>query len=94
MELITYCYAVSDWNEMRGGSLHFVLHYFKANNKCLDPSFLMYCNVNSLYGLVMSQKLHMVMFELIEAIESLIEDFMKNYEEENDIGYIIGVHMK
>lgn len=50
--------------------------------------------VNSLYGLVMSQKLHMVMFELIEDIKSLIEDFMKNYEEENDIGYIIEVHMK
>ena len=79
---------------MRGGSLHFVLQYLKANNKCLDPSFLMYCKVNSLYGLVMSQKLHMVMFELIEDIKSLIEDFMKNYEEENDIGYIIEVHMK
>ena len=79
---------------MRGGSLHFVLQYFKANNKCLDPLFLMYCKVNSLYGLVMSQKLHMVMFELIEDIKSLIEDFMKNYEEENDIEYIIEVHMK
>ena len=54
----------------------------------------MHCNLNILYGLVMSQKLHMVMFELVEAIESLIEDFMKNYEEENDIGYIIEVHMK
>lgn len=42
----------------------------------------------------MSQKLHMAMSEWIEDIKNLIEDFMKNYDEQNDIGYMLEVHMK
>ena len=41
-----------------------------------------------------SQKMHMVMFEWTEDIKNLIEDFMKNYDEENGFGYILEVHMK
>ena len=58
---------------IRGGICNTIYRYAKANNKYMkdydknkESSYLDYLNVNSLYGLVMPQKLPINNFEWIE----------------------------
>ena len=62
---------VEKW--IRGGICNTIHRYAKANNKYMkdydknkESSYLDYLNVNSLYGLVMPQKLPINNFEWIE----------------------------
>ena len=64
-----------------------------ANNKDMknyeknkESSFLMYVDANNLYGWAMSQKLPVDGFKWVHDLSIFTEEFIKNYDEESDIG--------
>ena len=69
----------------------------KANNKYMKNynkdviSYLMYLDANNLYGWAMSQKLHVNGFKWLEKLLRFNEIFIKNYNENSDIGYFLEV---
>ena len=87
---------------IRGGICHSIHRYAKANNKYMkiynnneESSYIQYLDANNLYGWAMSKKLPVNGFKWIETGESIInEDFIKNYDENNDKGYIFEVDIK
>ena len=90
---------------IRGGICHSINRYAKANNKYMkncynneESSYIQYLDVNNLYGWAMSKKLPVKGFKWIENNETaglvINEDFMKNYDENNDKGYIFEVDVK
>ena len=81
---------------IRGGICHSVHRYGKANNKYMEDydenkesSYLIYVDYNNLYGEVMSQKLPVDGFEWVGDPSVIDEGFIKNYDEDSDVGYII-----
>ena len=58
--------------------------YIKYYDKNKESSYLKYCDVNNLYGYVISQKLPVNKFEWIEYTPQFNNDFIKNYNEESD----------
>ena len=74
-----------------------VLHtYANANNKYkknydknIESSYLMYLDANNLYGWEMSQKLSINSFKWVEDLSQFNEDFIKDYDENSNKGYII-----
>ena len=87
--------------EFRGGICYTIHWYAKANNKYMEdygknkePSYLKYWDVNNLYGWEMSQTLPGNKFECIKDTSKFIEDFIKNYSEESNIGYILEVYVQ
>ena len=81
---------------IKGGICHSVLIHAKANNQYMkdydenkDDSFLIYTDYNNLYGKAMPEKLPVDGFEWIEDISKIDEDFIKNYDEDSDVGYFI-----
>ena len=86
---------------IRGGICHSICQYSKANNKYMknfdknkESSYLKYWDVNDLYGWAMSQKPPVNIFEWIEDNSQFNEDFIKNYNEEGDVGYFFGVDVQ
>ena len=78
---------------IRGGMCHAVHRYAKANNKYMknydekeESSFLQYFDVNSMYAWAMTQRLSVGGFKWIEDISKIDKDFIKNYDENSDIG--------
>ena len=85
---------------MRGGICHSIHRYAKANNKYMknynnneESSYIQYLDANNLYGWVMSKKLPVNGFKWIDNNE-INEDFIKNYDENNDKVYIFEVDVK
>ena len=87
---------------IRGGICHSIHRYAKANNKYMqnynnneESSYIQYLDANNLYGWEMSKKLPVNGFKWIDNNETaepvLNEDFIKNYDENNDKGYILEV---
>ena len=81
---------------IRGGISHAIRRYAKANNKHMkdydknrESSYLNYWYVTYLYGWAMSQKLPVNNFEWTEETSQFNEDFIKNYNEENNEGYFL-----
>ena len=78
---------------IRGGICHAIHKYAKANNKYMISynknisSFLMYLDANNLYGWAMSQKLPANGFEWVKNLSQFNESFIRNYDENSDIGY-------
>ena len=62
--------------------------YMKNYNKSIKSSYLKYLDVNKLYGWAMSQKLPANNFKWIEDLLKFNENFIKNYYENSDEGYI------
>ena len=79
----------------RSGICHAVHRYAKAKNKYRiyynenkEISYILYLDVNNLYGWAMSQKLPVNDFKWVRNVSKVDEYFIKNYDEESDKGYI------
>ena len=86
---------------IRGEMCHVTHRYAKKNHKYLknfdkniESSYLMYLDANNLYGWAMSQKLPVDGFKWIKKLSEFNEDFVTNYDENNDKGYILEVYPK
>ena len=89
---------------IRGGICHSIHRYAKANNKYMqnynnneELSYIQYLDANNLYGWAMSRKLPVNGFKWLDTSETsnkINEDFIKNYDENNDKGYILEVDVK
>ena len=89
---------------IRGGICHSIHRYAKANNKYMqnynnneESSYIQYLDTNNLYGWAMSKKLPVngfKWFDMSETSNKINEDFTKNYNKNNDKGYILEVDIK
>ena len=76
-------------------------HYAKANNKYLknhdknkESSYIEYLDANNLYGWAMSKKLPVRGFKWLDNLSMFTEEFIKNYDENGDKGYILDVDVE
>ena len=86
---------------IRGGICHAIHLHAKSNKKYVtdydknkESSYLKYWDVNNLYGGEMWQKLPVKAFEWIKDTYQFNEDIINNYNEENNKGYILEVHIQ
>ena len=99
LELITdYDMLLMIEKGIRGGICQATHRYAKANNKymknydkSIESSYLMYLDANNLYGWAMSQKLPVNGFKWENDLSRFNERFIKNYNENSDIGYFLEV---
>ena len=79
--------------------------YMQNYNNNEESSYIQYLDANNLYGLAMSKKLQVNGFKWFDTLETsalarsnnineINEDFIKNYDENNDKGYILEVDVK
>ena len=61
----------------------------KKYNKDIIFSYPMYLDANKLYGWAMSQKLSMNGFKWLKNVSQFNECFIRNYDENGDIGYFL-----
>ena len=66
----------------------------KDYDKNIESSYLMYLDANNLYGWAMSQRLPINGFDWMEQSSEFDERFIKNYDENNDKGYILKVEVE
>ena len=85
---------------IRGGICHSIHRYAKANNKYMknyntieESSYIQYLDANNLYGWAMSKKLPVNGFKWADN-NIINEQFIKNYDDNNDKGYIFEVDVK
>ena len=83
---------------IRGGISQAMQRYASANNKYMPnynskvlSTYLMYVDGNDLYGWTMAKKLPINNFKWCDALEMFTSDFIKNYEEDSDTGYLLEV---
>ena len=85
---------------IRGGMCQAIHKYAKANNKYMknydkniESLSIEYSDENNLYGWAMSQKLPVNDFKWVkqEELSKFNEDFIKNYDENGNIGYFLEV---
>ena len=81
---------------IRGGICHSIHRYAKANNKYMnnydknkESSYIQYLDANNLYDWAMSEKLPVNGFKWIKNTSKIDEEFIKNYDEDSDKGYIL-----
>ena len=81
---------------IRGEICHSVYRHAKANNKYIkiydknnESSHIIYMDANNLYGYAMSRKLPVDGFEWVEDLSVIDQNFIKNYDEDSDVGYLI-----
>ena len=86
---------------IRGGICHAIHRYDKANikymknyDKNIISSYLVYLDVNNLYGRAMSLKLPVNGFEYVKELSQFNEDFIKNYDENSNKGYFLEVDVE
>ena len=85
---------------IRGGICHAIYRYAKANNKYMknykdkEESFLQYLDDKNLCGWAMSQKLPVSSFKWKKNISKFTKEFIKNYDEDSNKGYILEVDVK
>ena len=101
LELLTdYDMILMIEKRIRGGICQATHRYAKANNKYMknydkniESSYIEYLDANNLYGWAMSQKLPVNDFKWVkqEELSKFNEDFIKNYDENGNIGYFLEV---
>ena len=86
---------------IRGGMCQSTHRYAKANNKymknydkSIESSYLTYLDANNLYEWSMSQKLPVNGFMWYNYLSEFNEDFIKNYNENSDVGYFLEVDVE
>ena len=86
---------------IRGGICHSVYRHARANNKYMkiydknkESSFIIYMDANNLYGHAMTKTLPVDGFDWVEDLSVIKEDFIKNYDEDSDVGYFIEADVK
>ena len=89
---------------IRGEICHSIQQYAKANNKYMKSynkneksSYIQYLDANNLYGWAMSKKLPTNGFKWLDTSETsnkINEEFIKNYNENDNKGYILEVDVK
>ena len=90
---------------IRGGICHSIHRYAKANNKYMknynnneESSYIQYLDANNFYGWAISKKLPVTGFKWIDNSETteyvINEEFIKNYNENDNKGYILEVDVK
>ena len=84
----------------RGGIYQAIHRHAKANdkymknyNKDVISSYLMNLDASNLYGWAMSQTLPVNGFKWLEKLSRFNEMFIKNYNENSDIGYFLEVNI-
>ena len=85
----------------RGGIFHAIHEYAKANKKYMKnydiniiSSYLEYLDASNLYGWGMSQKLPINGFKWVKKLFKFNEDFIKNYDKNSNMGYILEVDVE
>ena len=63
----------------------------KGYVKSIESSFIEYLDANNLYGWAMSQKLPMNGFKWVKNLSQFNESFIRNYDENSDIGYFLEI---
>ena len=83
---------------IRGGMCNTIWRYVKTNNKYMknydttkESQYLMYIDENNLYRWAMSKKLPVDSFRWETDLSIFTSDFIKNYNEKSDIGYLFYV---
>ena len=86
---------------IRGGMCQSTHKCAKANNKYIknydkkiESSYLTYLDASNLYGWTMSQKLSVNGFMWDRYLSDFTEDFLKNYDENCDLGYFLEVDVE
>ena len=85
---------------IRGGICHAIHRHVKANDKYMiyydenKEIYILYLDANNLYGWAMSQKLPVNGFKFVKNVSKIEEDFIKNYDEDSDKGYILEVDVE
>ena len=104
LELLTYNDMLTMVEKgIRGGTCNAVYRYAKAKNKYMKnynenmpSSYLEYLDANNLYRWAMCKKLPVSDFKWIETndLSTFNENFIKNYDENSDTGYILEVDVE
>ena len=88
-------------NSIRGGMCQAIYRYAKANNKYMknydknqESSYLEYLDANNLYGWAMCKKLPVNGFKWVTKLDKSNEDFIKNYNENSNVGYFLDVDVE
>ena len=83
---------------IRGGICHAIQRYAKANNKYMKDydrkkksSYIQYLDANHLYDKAMTAKLPVKGFKWLDDISKIDEYFVKDYDKNNNKGYIFDV---
>ena len=86
---------------IRGGMFQSIHRYAEANNKYMKKynknipsSYLLYLDANNLYGWAMSKKFPVNGFEGVNDLSIFKENFIKNYDENSDVGYFLEVDIE
>ena len=86
---------------IKGGICYAIHRYANANNKYMtyydenkEISYILHLDANNLYGWAMSQKLPVDGFKWVKDVSKIDEDFIKNYDEHSDKGYILEVDVE
>ena len=86
---------------IRGGMCQSTHRYAKANHKYMknydkniESSYLTYLDAHNLYGCAMSQKLTVNGFMWDKYLSDFSEDFIKNYNENSDVGCFLEVDVE
>ena len=66
----------------------------KNYDKNKESSFLMYVDANNLYVWAMSKKLPVDGFKWVDGLSMFTEYFIKSYDEEGDVGYLLVVDIE
>ena len=97
LELTDYQMLLMKEEGIRGGMCQSTHWYAEANkylknyDKSIESSHLTYLDANNLYGWAMSQKLPVNRFMWDKYLSDFGKDFMKNYNENSDVGYFLEV---
>ena len=86
---------------IKGGTCQSTHRYAKADNKYMknydkniESSYLTYLDANNLFGWTVSQKVPVNGFKWVNDLSRFNEDFIKNYNENSDVGYFLEVDVE